>query len=161
MLAAASVSRPAVDVTGAVTPRRLGAEDFSVRRSALRGSAGGRSVLLAGDGVLKALASLEGGVLAGRDLDLLGGARFDTRAGLTLPDLERAEPGQRDLVALGDVVGHRAEQRVQRLLDGLLGESGAVGDLGDQLCFTDGLGSGHARAPFAKLARSIEHRGRD
>src|SRR5690606_40064660 len=85
--------------------------------------------LLARHGVLEALACLEGGVLAGGDVDLLGGARLDPGARLAVAHLEGAEAGEGDLVALGDVLGHRLEERVHRLLHGLLGQPRVLGDL--------------------------------
>src|SRR5690554_1497310 len=64
------------------------------------------------DGVLEALAGLEGGRLAGGDLDLLAGAGLDAFAGGALTDFERAEARDLHAVAVDESVLGRVEQGV-------------------------------------------------
>ena len=61
-------------------------------------------------GILQALARLEGGVLAGRDIDFLSGLGVATLARCTFADLKGAKPHQRHRLAFSQLAADYLNQ---------------------------------------------------
>src|SRR5690606_17993702 len=157
---------PGMDALGA-TPcrspgarRQVGTEGYGLPRPARRRAQreSGATPLVAppkeeaprpllADAVLEALTGLEGGVLAGRDLDLLGRAGLDAGAGLALADLEGAEAGQLHLVVVVEARADRAQHGVHDFLDVLLLHARGLRDLIDEIGLGNGLRLRHANPP--------------